>query len=142
MLLVPGRHRRPRMLPSGLPPPAAAALCLCVSIGKWVYYRDGHDLHTRLVDELQQLTGHELDLSPCYACGKLNTCAGEQWCGGGWAARGGVRAGTPRLRPGSLMHSFDHPPLQPLTHSPAHPLQPELVERGRPLSAAPCFAST
>lgn len=41
--------------------------------GKWVYHHDGHDLHTRLSHELIQLTGHELDLSPCFACGKLNT---------------------------------------------------------------------
>jgi frataxin len=42
--------------------------------GKWVYRRDGHDLHSRLTSELKQLTGQELELNPCLACGKLNTC--------------------------------------------------------------------
>ena len=67
---APASLRRCPMLPAALarPPPA----------GKWVYHRDGHDLHSRLSDELKQLTGHELDLSPCFACGKLNTCGGEQ----------------------------------------------------------------
>ncbi|KAL4421105.1 hypothetical protein ABPG77_009632 [Micractinium sp. CCAP 211/92] len=46
--------------------------------GKWVYHRDGHDMHTRLEQELKQLTGQELDLSPCHSCGKLSTCEGEQ----------------------------------------------------------------
>ena len=46
----------------------------CCGAGKWVYHRDGHDLHTRLRHELKQLTGQDLDLSPCFACGKLNTC--------------------------------------------------------------------
>lgn len=46
--------------------------------GKWVYHRDGHDMHTRLAQELKQLTGQELDLNPCYSCGKLSTCEGEQ----------------------------------------------------------------
>jgi hypothetical protein len=45
-----------------------------------VYHRDGHDLHTRLSSELKQLTGQELDLSPCFSCGKLNVCQGEE-CG-------------------------------------------------------------
>jgi hypothetical protein len=39
-----------------------------------VYRRDGHDLHSRLTSELKQLTGQELELNPCLACGKLNTC--------------------------------------------------------------------
>lgn len=43
-----------------------------------MYHRDGHDLHTRLAQELKQLTGEELDLNPCYSCGKLSTCEGEQ----------------------------------------------------------------
>lgn len=46
--------------------------------GKWVYHRDGHDLHTRLRHELKQLTGQDLELNPCLSCGKLNTCQGEQ----------------------------------------------------------------
>lgn len=39
-----------------------------------MYHRDGHDLHTRLRHELKQMTGQDLDLNPCFACGKLNTC--------------------------------------------------------------------
>lgn len=57
-----------------------------LATGKWVYHRDGHDLHTRLAGELKQLTGEELDLSPCFACGKLNTCQGEQ-CSNGLDSR-------------------------------------------------------
>ena len=57
---------------------APAALLRCPPAGKWVYHRDGHDLHSRFSEELKQLTGQELDLSPCFACGKLNTCGGEQ----------------------------------------------------------------
>ena len=67
------------------PPPLVAHAARCPRsalalppAGKWVYHRDGHDLHSRVSDELKQLTGHELDLSPCFACGKLNTCGGEQ----------------------------------------------------------------
>ena len=49
-----------------------------------MYHRDGHDLHSRLSSELKQLTGQEPELSACFACGKLNTCQGEQ-CDGGKA---------------------------------------------------------
>ena len=63
-------------------PNARRRRCRCRCAGKWVYHRDGHDLHSRLGSELKQLTGQEPDLSPCFACGKLNTCQGEQCAGG------------------------------------------------------------
>lgn len=64
------KGRKPHWVPPSLPGSFANEM----SAGKWVYHRDGHDLHTRLRHELKQLTGHDLDLSPCFACGKLNTC--------------------------------------------------------------------
>lgn len=45
--------------------------------GKWVYPRDGHHMLERLQKELARLTGADPDLSPCYGCGKLNSCQGE-----------------------------------------------------------------
>jgi len=60
----------------------SSTVCHCSpQPGKWVYHRDGHDLHTRLRHELKQLTGQDLELNPCLACGKLNTCQVGCRCG-------------------------------------------------------------
>lgn len=73
-----------------------------------MYQRDGHDLHSRLAGELKQLTGHDLDLSPCFACGKLNTCEAR---GGGGGRGGGRRPWKPMLGCASEQPAQAHTPL-------------------------------
>lgn len=48
--------------------------------GMWVYHRDGHKMHERLENELEQLTGVKVDLNPCTTCERLGTCVNGSDC--------------------------------------------------------------
>jgi frataxin len=48
--------------------------------GAWVYHRDGHKMHERLENEMEQLTGVKVDLNPCTTCERLGTCVNGSDC--------------------------------------------------------------